>query len=139
MKYRKFGSQWIVRIDRGEEIVEELKRFCRENAVKLGSVRGIGATNQARIGLFRTETREYVTTEVRGDHEIIGLTGNISLLHGEIYLHLHVTLSDDSYRAFGGHLNTAVVSGTCEVVVDEIPGEMEREFDPAVGLNLYRF
>jgi len=36
MKYRGFGERWIVRIDKGEEIVEELKRFCREKGIAHG-------------------------------------------------------------------------------------------------------
>lgn len=138
MKYRGFGERWIVRIDKGEEIVEELKRFCREKGIRAGSLTGIGATDHARIGSFKGSTREYLATEVKGDHEITNLTGNIAVLDGEVYLHLHVTLSDGDCRAFGGHLNAAVVSGTCEVAVEVFSGEMEREFDPGVGLNLYK-
>ena len=139
MESRRFGNQWVVRIDKGEEVVGTLKRFCSENGVRLGSVGGIGAADSIRVGLFRTGTREYVTTDLKGDFEITSLTGNISTMAGQVYLHLHITLSDADYRAFGGHLNTAVVSGTCELVVTEMAGEMDREFDPGVGLNLYKF
>ena len=139
MESRRFGNQWIVRIDRGEEVVGTLKRFCTENGIRLGSVSGIGAVGSVRVGLFKTGTKEYLTTELQGDFEITSLTGNISTLAGEVYLHLHITLSDEGYHALGGHLSAAVVSGTCELVVTEIAGEMDREFDPGVGLNLYRF
>lgn len=138
MKFRRFGNEWIVRIDKGEEIVEELKRFCREKDIRLGSVSGIGATGRTTIGLFKTSTREYLTTELTGDYEITNLTGNISTMNGEVYLHLHITLSDGSYNAFGGHLSSAVVSGTCEITVRRMDGEVDRAFDEEVGLNLYR-
>jgi len=139
MEYRRFGNQWVVRIDRGEEIVAELKRFCERNEIKLATLSGIGASNRIQIGLFKTDTKEYLATELRGDHEITSLTGNVSRMAGNVYLHLHATVANANYRTFGGHLSAAVVSGTCEIVITEIPGEMDRQFDPDVGLNLYTF
>jgi predicted DNA-binding protein with PD1-like motif len=57
-------------------------------------------------------------------------------MNDEVYLHLHVNLSDSSCHAFGGHLNAAVVSATCEVVVCALEGEVGREFSEEIGLNL---
>ncbi len=138
MKYRKFGNRWIVRIDKGEEVVDSLKTFCRENSIKLGAVSGIGATNRVVIGLFKTATKEYFTHELTGDLEITNLTGNISTLEGEVYIHLHITLSDSEHKAWGGHLSSAMISGTLEAVVHEMDGSVERAFDEGVGLNLYK-
>ncbi len=59
-------------------------------------------------------------------------------MKGEVYLHLHITLSDSHCNAFGGHLNSAIVSGTCEVVIGIIEGEVDREFSEEIGLNLYK-
>ena len=139
MEARSSGKHWILRIDKGEEIVATLEQFCREKDIRLGTLSGIGATEKATIGLFKTRTKEYVRKEVVGDHEITNLTGNISRMNGEVYLHLHVNLSDVNYNTFGGHLNSAVVSATCEVVVRELDGEMDREFSEEIGLNLYKF
>jgi len=138
MKSRKFGNRWVVRMDRGEEVVESLKAFCREHRIRLGTVTGIGATNRAVIGLFRTTTREYLTREFSGDLEILNLTGNVSTLDGDVYIHLHATLSDPEHRAWGGHLTSAIISGTLEAVVHEMEGSVERGFDEQVGLNLFR-
>ncbi len=139
MEAKASGNHWIVRIDKGEEIVATLEQFCRQKGIRLGTVSGIGATDHATIGLFRTRTKEYVRKEVTGDHEITSLTGNISRMEGEVYLHLHISLSDANYHTFGGHLNSAVVSATCEIVVRALDGEVDREFSEEIGLNLYRF
>lgn len=138
MEARACGGHWIVRIDKGEEVVETLERFCREKGIRLGTVSGIGATDKATIGCFRTRTREYVRQEVVGDHEITSLTGNISRMKDDVYLHLHVNLADSDTRTFGGHLNSAVVSGTCEVAIQVFEGQVEREFNGEVGLNLMK-
>lgn len=139
MEFKKFGNKYVVRIDRGEEIVETLKKFCSDNNIVLASVAGLGAVNKATIGLFETSKKEYHSTTVTGDHEISSLVGNISTMNGEPYLHIHVTLADKDYKVCGGHLNSAYVSATCELVVDSIEGSVDRKFSEEIGLNLYDF
>ena len=139
MDNRKFGNKYVLRIDRGEEIVESLKSFCQTNNITLGSVTGIGAVNKAVIGLFKCETKQYIKTELTGDQEITSLSGNISTMNDEIYLHIHVNLSNEKYETFGGHLNSAIVSGTGELIIEEIDGKVDRKFSEEIGLNLYHF
>ncbi|MCK4241503.1 MAG: DNA-binding protein [Candidatus Atribacteria bacterium] len=136
MKFKKIGSKWIVRIDKGEEIVETLKKFCKDNKIKLGTISGIGATDRVTIGLFNTKNKQYHSQELIGDYEITNLSGNISTMNDEIYLHLHISLADSKYNAYGGHLNSAIISGTGEIVIEEIEGEIERGLNEEVGLNL---
>ncbi len=52
MEYRKFGSHYLVRIDRGEEVMESLMKMCREERILLGSVSGLGAADYAEIGIY---------------------------------------------------------------------------------------
>ena len=133
---KKFGNNYVVRIDKGEEIVACLKTICKDNQIRLGSVSGIGAVGQAQIGLFETSSKQYHSTKLEGDFEITALTGNITTMNGETYLHLHINLSDAKYHMFGGHFQSAVVSGTCEIIIDAIDGECERIFNEDVGLNI---
>lgn len=139
MKFQKFNNKYIVRIDKGEEILETIKIICEQNQIKLGTVTGIGAVGKVKVGLFETITKQYHSTELEGDFEITSLMGSISQMNNEVYLHLHINISDPKYNTFGGHLNYAVVSATCEVVIDVIEGVVEREFSEEIGLNLYKF
>ncbi|MCF8012010.1 MAG: DNA-binding protein [Clostridiales bacterium] len=139
MNYKKFGSKYVVRIDRGEEVLESLTRIVEENNIKLGSVSGIGAADKVTLGLFSTNTKQYYSKELARDMEIANITGNISTKDGEPYLHLHITLADTEFNAYGGHLKSAVISATSELVIDEIDGEVDREFSEDIGLNLYKF
>jgi len=136
MKLKKFGNKWVVRIDKGEEIVETLKQLCKKNKIKLGSVSGVGGIERVTVGSFKAKTKEYFSQELIGDYEITNLIGNISTMKGEIYLHLHITISDSNNNAFGGHLNSAIISTTGEIIIGEIEGEIEREFNEEVKLNL---
>lgn len=136
MRYRRTGSMIILRIDRGEEIVTTLIAFCTDQKIGLATVQGIGAAGQVVIGLFETATQEYHTVTLSGDHEITALAGSITTKDNHPYLHLHATISDASHRAFGGHLSSAVVSGTCEVFIQILDGTVNRTFDAGVGLNI---
>lgn len=138
MRFKRFGNKFILRIDKGEEIVETLKRFCKENSIKLASITGIGATDKAIIGILDLSTKKYSSKEFKGDYEITNLSGNITTMNNEPYIHLHITLGDSKQRAFGGHLNSAVVSATFEAVVNIIEGAAEREFSKELGINLIR-
>lgn len=136
MQHTKSGTTFILRLDRGEEIVSTLKAFCNDQQILLGTVQGIGAVGNAVIGLFETRTKEYHTTTLSGDHEITSLLGNITTMDGEPYLHLHATLTDETFLAYGGHLTSAVVSGTCEIFITVLEGRIDRRFDAEVGLNV---
>ena len=139
MDFRKFGTKYVVRLEKGEEVVESLKTLCRENNIRLGTVSGIGAVDKAIIGLFEPATKKYHPRELTRVMEITSLMGNISEMKGEVYLHLHITLADSSYQTFGGHLNSAVISATGEIVIDVIDGKVDRRFSEEIGLNLFEF
>ncbi|HBY57629.1 MAG TPA: DNA-binding protein [Candidatus Atribacteria bacterium] len=136
MKYKKLGNKWIVRIDRGEEIVQTLRKFCEDKKIKLGIISGIGATDRVIIGLFNTKNKQFQSQELIGEYEITNLSGNISTMNGELYLHLHISLADSKYNAYGGHLTSSIISGTGEIIIEEIKGILERKFDKEIGLNL---
>ena len=138
MNFKRFGNKVVVRIDRGEEIVGTLKQLCKNLDIKLGTITGIGAVDKATIGLFDVKTKKYHSKELRGDHEIAPLFGNVSMMGGEIYIHLHANLANAEHKSFGGHLNSAFVSATFEGVIDIIDGKIDREFDETVGLNLIK-
>ena len=52
MDYRKHQDTYIVRMDRGEEVVDCLKRLCRACGISLAQVSAIGAADRAEIGLY---------------------------------------------------------------------------------------
>lgn len=139
MEYQKYGSKYVMRLDKGDEIVESISRFCQENNIRLGTVLGIGAVNKVVIGLFETASKKYHSRELTGDMEITSLVGNISTQEEEVYLHLHITLADGSLGAVGGHLNKAVISATGEIIIDTLEGRLDRKFCEEVGLNLLEF
>lgn len=139
MIYKKFNNKYIVRLNVGEDIVESVKKFAQEQNIKFGTVTGIGAVNKAKIGLFNTETKEYQSTILEEDMEIVSLAGNITEMNGEPYIHLHIALANSEHNVKAGHLNMAVISATGEIIIEAIDGYVDREFDDDIGLNLLKF
>lgn len=129
----------ILRLDKGEEIVETLYNYCKQHGISLGTVQAIGAASTITVGYFNTTTKEYFSSTFDGDLEITSLSGNISTQQGETYLHLHITFADEQSNCKGGHLNSATISGTCEMILTEIEDSVDRQFSEEIGLNLLRF
>ena len=139
MDYRRFGSQIIARIDRGEEILEQLRVISEREGIRLASVSALGAVNDFTVGVFRTEEKEYQANSFTGYFEIVSLTGTVTTMNGKFYAHLHMSAGDEKGKVFGGHLNRAFVSATCEMVITVIDGQVERQHSEEIGLNLFRF
>lgn len=139
MEYRRFGNKIVVRIDRGEEILEKIKEIGISENIRLAHISALGAVGEVTVGVFKTGEKKYYANEFKGDFEITSLTGTITTKDGEFYSHLHMSVGDVEGRVYGGHLNKAVVSATCEMVIDVIDGAVERKFSDEIGLNLFKF
>ncbi len=138
MKYQKFEQTIIVRMDKGEDIVEQVKNVALKEKIKLASISALGAINEFTVGVFKTKEKKYYANEFKGDFEIVSLTGTINTMNDEYYSHMHLSAGNDQGQVFGGHLNKAIVSATCEMVIQIINGEVDRYFDEEVGLNLLK-
>lgn len=139
MEYRKFDHTYIVRMDPGEEILEQVKALALQEGIRLASVQALGAVNDFTVGVFKTDEKKYYANSFQGYYEIVSLTGTINTMDGQFYCHLHMSAGDDKGQVVGGHLNRAVVSATCEMVITAIDGSVDRAFSEEVGLNLFKF
>lgn len=138
MKYQRFEQTIIVRMDKGEDIVEQVKNVALKEKIKLASISALGAINEFTVGVFKTKEKKYYANEFKGDFEIVSLTGTINTMNDEYYSHMYLSAGNDQGQVFGGHLNKAIVSATCEMVIQIINGEVDRYFDEEVGLNLLK-
>ena len=139
MEFRRFKDTYVVRMDRGEEIMATLAGLCEKEGIRLASVEAIGAVDRAVVGLYDVGEKVYHKKEFREPMELTGLLGTVTEKDGKPYLHLHATLCDAEMRTHGGHVNELRISATCEMVLRLIPGEVGRKPDAATGLNLFQF
>ena len=126
MEYRKFSNTIVVRIDKGEEILEKIKEIALKENIKLANINALGATNDFTVGVFKTTEKKYYSNNFKGDFEIVSLTGTINTMNNEFYAHIHMSAGNDKGEVFGGHLNRAIVSATCEMIINIIESLMKR-------------
>ena len=139
MEYKRFNNTIVARIDRGAEILAQIKELALKENIKLAHVSALGATNDFTVGVYKVNEKKYYKNHFVGDFEIVSLTGTINTMNHEFYTHIHMSAGNDSGEVFGGHLNEAIVSATCEVVITIIDGEVDRFLDDETGLNLFLF
>ena len=139
MEYRRFNDTIILRIARGEEIIETVKAVAEREHIRLASVSALGATDDFTVGVYDVDAKRYDSKTFAGPHEIVSLTGTITEKDGAFYQHLHMSAGNRDCAVVGGHLNRAVVSVTCEMVIRILSGAVDRSPDPATGINLIRF
>lgn len=141
MDYRKFGSTILARIDRGEEIMAQLENIAKLEHITLAHINALGAVGEMTVGVYSVPTQSYEKNTFTGDLEIVSLHGTITTKNGAYYPHLHMSAGDEQGHVFGGHLNSAVVSGTCEMVITLLDGTVERKLDTEYGsgLNIFDF
>lgn len=139
MDYKRFGDTVVARLDRGEEIHEQLRLIAQKENIKLAQVSGLGAADDVTVGVFVVQEKRYHANRFTGDMEIVSLTGTINTMDGEYYAHLHMGVSDVQGNMFGGHLTKAVISVTCELVIRIIDGRVDRKHHPDPGVNLFDF
>ncbi len=139
MEYRRFGNTIVARIDRGEEILAAVREIAGAEHIQLASVSALGATNDFTVGVYNVDEKQYHANDFKGNFEIVSLTGTINTMDGEFYTHLHMSAGNEKGQVFGGHLNRAVVSAVCEMVITVIDGVVDRRFSEEIGLNLFRF
>ncbi len=137
MKYQYDGLNWLVRLDRGERLSEQLTAIAEAENIKSAWVSGIGATQYTEIGFYDLEQKKYKSTRLNQLLEITSLTGNLSKKEGKPFLHLHIVLSDDEFRTYGGHLLDLEAAGTVEVFLHNWQKEtLIRRFDQDSGLSI---
>ncbi|WP_058260067.1 PPC domain-containing DNA-binding protein [Fenollaria timonensis] len=140
MRYIKDGASYIVRIDRGEEVLDKLNEFIKDTDIKAGTITGIGASSEVELGVYSVKNREYIKNKYEGEFEILSLIGNITQDAGDAYIHLHIMISDGLAQGagitVGGHLNKCIISGTCELRIDECENAYQRKIDDETGIKI---
>lgn len=105
-----------VRLKRGEDLMESIRRVCKEKNIRSGVVlSGVGCILRGRV-----RDASGVTVREIGEHcEIVSLNGTVSAER----CHIHIALSREDLSTIGGHLCPGcIVNTTCELVIGELPG-----------------
>jgi hypothetical protein len=129
-------KQYVVIFYQGDEAFSGLLEFAEQYHVTSAHFTAIGAVNGATLGWFNPQRKMYKKIPVNGQHELIGMSGDIALYKGKPVVHTHMVFGSPDGTTFGGHVLDANVSPTVEVMVTDDPVTMQKRFDPATDLTL---
>jgi len=136
MKSKKIGDTYVLRLERGDKIMQSIKGFCVKNNISLAYFSGLGALDEVELGQYIFENKEYTSKKFGEPLEIANIIGNVTTMDNETYLHCHITLSNKEMKAFGGHLVEGKISATCEIFLVVLGDSIGRKYDDFIGLNL---
>jgi predicted DNA-binding protein with PD1-like motif len=124
-------------MDKGDEAMEQVRRFAERERLSAAQITGIGAFEQAVLRYFDWEAKEYHDIPVTEQVEVASLIGDVGEdEQGQPAVHIHLVLGRRDGSALAGHLKTGVVRPTLELIVTEAPAHLCRRKDPESGLNL---
>lgn len=138
MKYTEVNNGWLVRLEKGEELIASLSAFVESEKIEGAWVNGLGGATKARLGYYNLNRKKYIFRAVKDARELVSLHGNISTIGEETALHLHGVVTDGNNRPRGGHIKELICGGTIEIYVQLLGKKLERELDSEVGLPLLK-
>ncbi len=131
MKHLKDGPQILVRVDRDEDLIPQLQKVILDENLKSGSLTGVGVLKEFELGFYHLNERRYEKSFYPEEAELISLNGNISFLNDKPFVHLHALLARADFSCLGGHLFTAKVGVTCEIMLTTFDRPVVRKLDSA--------
>lgn len=131
-------DKYILRFDKGEDLLESLKTFCREENIRAGYFSGIGASAEVVLLHYDVSTKKYSEKIFQEKMEIVNLSGNVSWFADKTYLHAHGVFSNPEMESRAGHVKKLIIAATGEISLQKLEGEIGREFSADIGLNLLK-
>jgi hypothetical protein len=136
MKQIASPNSTLLVLKRGEELQTVLAAYARETGLTSAWLTGLGGAGTATLGYYSLETKSYQWQEVTGPLEILSLTGNLSLVEGKPFWHIHGSFSDTRLQAIGGHVKELTVGPTCELLITPLALPLTRTPDDETGMKL---
>ncbi len=137
MFFAKLGSDYVLRLEQGDDIIKLLRQFAETWRIRAGFFEGIGSLSKAKLGHYDfNDTKTYKYETFDEDLEILTLSGNISTMARKALPHAHVTLGRRDFSVIGGHLEEGSTANMVEIGLGKRPGRLVKAPDERVGLNL---
>ncbi len=129
-------ATYAIIFEKGDEVMELLKTFANEHSLKASSFKGIGAFSEATLGYYDYAIKDYKKIPVTEQVEVLSLIGDVALYGNESKVHAHIVLGKEDGSTVGGHLLSAIVHPTLEVILEESPSYLQKRHDEETGLAL---
>jgi len=128
---------FAVVLDTGDEVMACLESFVKTQHIRTAQMTAIGAFKSLVLKYFDWESKKYLSNKVDEQVEVASLIGDVAIApSGEPSLHIHLVVGRRDGTALAGHLGSAEVRPTLEVVLTESPAHLQKVKDDATGLAL---
>ena len=143
--YKKIFS-WVqkvhyVKFEKDQLLLQSLNQYAKDNNIKTAEISFIVAVQNVNVMYFNQSKKEYDKHKFEGGHEGLSGLGNVSILEGEPFVHVHMTVADKNGNAFGGHLDEGTKIWLIEAVIKEptfFGKGIERHFDDELCLSVWK-
>lgn len=132
----KDDRRYVVRFDKGEDIMQKLGECMQEQNIGACTFTGIGACSEAELGFYNPPAKEYRRKPFFQAMELLSLVGNGLTQDGSPVIHAHAVLADGDFNVVGGHAFKLVISATCELFLIKLDGQLQRQHNEENNLNL---
>jgi predicted DNA-binding protein with PD1-like motif len=141
----KISDIVVMRLERGDEIIESLKQVCREYNIKnatiinmIGSLKGAKYYDPVMNPNLKCGISYADPILLECPVQFLGASGEIAHEGDKLIIHVHATFADSRGNAYGGHLsedgNQAL--NTINIYIGIIEGvDMGFEMDEELGLT----
>jgi uncharacterized protein len=136
MTYKFDGYNYLVRLQRGEQLVSSLNELAEKENLDGAWLQAVGGAEKLTLGFYDLEAQEYRWQDFEELVEIASLSGNLAWVEGKPYWHLHGVFGDREYRSLSGHVRDLTVGGTCEIFIHPLREKITRSPDDETGLKL---
>lgn len=126
MQYRETPHGYFLVLDRGDEVLESITRFATETGTRAASFKGIGAVGKLTLGFYDLAEQQYERSTWEEDLEVASLVGNLAVVDGGPFPHVHGVFGRRDFSVLAGHVFEAVVSVTLELAVMSAPDAIHR-------------
>lgn len=126
MQWKKNGDVILVTMVPGDKLKESILQAAKEAGIVAAEVSGLGAVRKVDLGLAKADFSGYNITHFEEAWELVSLTGNISTLEGESFLHAHAALGGVGGEMKGGHLVEAEIAVTAEIFLHPLTESIKR-------------
>ena len=143
MEYKKLNGEYFLRIDPHEEILESITKLCEAEKIFGGHFQGIGACGEVSLSTYLPAEQKFTFHNFSGMFEMISLLGNVTEgADGKINLHAHASFSfldGEKISVIGGHLKSAVVNYTAEIILRPANEVISQRFDIVEKVGVWNF
>lgn len=132
------GRTHLLRLEYGADVYDEITSYARKNFVRTATISCLGELQRASLRYYDQDRQAYLDRSIEQRLSVVAGVGNVSLVAGDPFVHLHMVLADEEGVTVGGHVNKGTTVFALEVSITELEGDPPvRTHDDCTGLALW--